>query len=41
MYDEEGNEHHVDDQGQLYIPLGFKQTAAEGAQEEKDQNAKN
>ena len=30
LYDETGNEYLVDDAGQLYVPLGFEQTVAEG-----------
>ena len=33
LYDEAGNEYPVDDAGQLYIPLGFEQTMAEGENE--------
>ena len=30
LYDEAGNEYPVDDADQLYVPLGFEQTVAEG-----------
>ena len=30
LYDEAGNEYPADDDGQLYVPLGFEQTVAEG-----------
>ena len=30
LYNEAGNEYPVDDAGQLYVPLGFEQTVAEG-----------
>ena len=38
LYDEAGNEYPVDDAGQLYVPLGFEQTVAEG--ETKVENTK-
>ena len=41
LYDEEGNEYPIHDQGQLYVPLGFEQTLAEELQEEKSENTKN
>ena len=42
LYDEAGNEYPVDDAGQLYIPLGFDTTVAEGEIiVEKDKEIKN
>ena len=42
LYDEARNEYPVDDAGQLYIPLGFDTTVAEGEIiVEKDKETKN
>ena len=38
VYDEEGYEYPIDDNGQLYIPYHPEQTAASGATEEEIQN---
>ena len=35
LYDEAGNEYLVDNAGQLYVPLGFEQVVADGADEEE------
>ena len=35
LYDSDGNEYPVDDFGQLYVPLGYKQTAVEEGPEKK------
>ena len=40
-YDEEGNEYPVDDEGQLYVPLGYGQTDAEETQVETEKITKN
>ena len=34
MYDEEGNQYPIDDQGQLYVPLGYKQIFVKETHEE-------
>ena len=41
IYDEEGNEHPIDDYGQIYVPLGFEQIVAKGTQEKKPKETKN
>ena len=41
LYDEEGNEYPVDDEGQLYVPLGYGQTDAEETQVETEKIIKN
>ena len=41
MYDEEGNEYPIVDEGQLYVPLGFGQIDAEETQVEIEKNTKN
>ena len=42
VYDEEGYEYPVDDEGQIYIPSSTGQTAAEEwIEEEKDKEIKN
>ena len=33
LYNKAGNEYPIDDAGQLYVPLGFKQTMVEGETE--------
>ena len=35
LYDEAGNEYPIDDAGQLYVPLNFEQTVADGKIEEE------
>ena len=42
VYDEEGYEYPIDDQGQLYVPYHPEEAAAFGeTEEEKDKNTKN
>ena len=42
VYDEEGYEYPIDDQGQLYVPYHPKETVAFGENEaEKDKTTKN
>ena len=42
LYDDEGNQYPIDDQGQLYVPLDMGQTAADGETEvENEKNTKN
>ena len=42
LYDDEGNQYPIDDEGQLYVPLDFGQTAADGENEaEKQKDTKN
>ena len=38
VYDEEGYEYPIDDNGQLYIPYHPEQTAASGVNEEEIKN---
>ena len=38
LYDEVGNEYPIDDAGQLYVPLNFEQTMADGEIEEEKVN---
>ena len=42
LYDDEGNQYPIDDEGQLYVPLDFGQTAAGGENEvESEKQTKN
>ena len=41
VYDDEGYEYHVDDYGQLYIPLHPEETIAREAKEEISKETKN
>ena len=38
LYDEVGNEYPIDDAGQLYVPLNFEQTVADGENDEEKVN---
>ena len=40
LYNDEGNEYPVDDFGQLYVPLRYKQSAVEEGQEENEKLTK-
>ena len=41
LYDNEGNEHPVDDFGQMYVPLGYEQADVQEGPVEKEKSIEN